>query len=78
MRYRAGIMRLERPQDLEGRRKDAHNTVVATKEEALGAGANAADLIVVEEGPALVVGWVDQAHFEEIEGFPLLLVSICQ
>ena len=49
---------------------------MTTKEEVLGSGTDAADFIIVEEGPALVVGRIDLAHFEEIEGFPLLLVSV--
>ncbi len=48
---------------------------MATEEEAFGTGADATDLIVVEEGLALVVGRVDLAHFEEIERCPLQFVS---
>lgn len=49
---------------------------MTTEEEAFGARTDTADFIVVEEGPALDVNRIDLAHFEEIDRFPLQLISI--
>jgi hypothetical protein len=62
---------LEGSHDLEGRRKDADDAIVAAEEEAFGAGADAADLVALEEGLALIVWGIDLADLEEIECFPL-------
>jgi hypothetical protein len=64
---------LESSQDFEGGGDDSNCAIVASKEEALGAGADTAYLISIEEGLALVVWRLDLADFEEIEGLPLLL-----
>ena len=52
-------MGLKGAQDLEGRGEDADAAIVAAEEEVLGAGADAADLIVLEERPAVFVGGGD-------------------
>lgn len=44
---RPGIASLEGPQDFERGGDDTDRAVMATKEEALGSGANAADLVAV-------------------------------
>ncbi len=64
-------MRWESAQDLEGRRENSHDAIVAPKKEALGPRAHAADFAVLEERFALIVGRVDLADLEEIERFPL-------
>lgn len=71
MCYRASVVRLESAQDLEGRRENSHDAIVAPKKEVLGPRAHAADFAVLEESLALIVGRVDLADLEEIERFPL-------
>lgn len=68
-------MGLESPQDLECGGEDSHSTIEAANEEVLGPRADTADLIVLEEGLAVLVHWVDLTDFEEIKRFPLLRVS---
>lgn len=48
-------MRLESSQDFEGGRDDSNGAIVASKEQALGAGADAAYFVSIEKGLALVV-----------------------
>lgn len=67
----AGLVSLEAPQDLPARADDAYVTVIATEEQAIGAGADAGDLVVLEEGACLVVAELDLADLEEVECFPL-------
>ena len=43
------IVRSEGLQDLEGRREDSHEAIVAAKKEVLRARADTADLVVLEE-----------------------------
>jgi len=69
VRNRPRLVCLESSQDLESRRKNPDNAIIAAKEEVFGAGADTTDL-VLEEGFALVVWRLDLAHFEEIERFP--------
>jgi hypothetical protein len=68
-------MRLEGPQHLEGRVDNPHNAIRASKEEVFGSGANAADFVILKEGSAFVIWGFDLADFEEVERFPLSLVS---
>lgn len=69
-------MRLEAPQDLEGRREYPHNSIITSQEQTIGSRAHTADFVVVKKGLALVVGWFNLSDFEEIERFPLQYVSI--
>lgn len=63
---------LEAADDPPAGAHDAHMAVRAAEEEAVGAGADAGDLVAVEEGARLVVfGELDLADIEEVEGFPL-------
>lgn len=63
---------LEAADDPPAGADDAHMAVRAAEEEAVGAGADAGDLVAVEEGARLVVvGELDLADIEEVEGFPL-------
>lgn len=66
------LVRLEAADDPPAWAHDAHMAVGAAEEEAVGAGADAGDLVAVEEGARLVVvGELDLADVEEVEGFPL-------
>lgn len=66
------LVRLEAADDPPAGPHDAHMAVGAAEEEAVGAGADAGDLVAVEEGARLVVvGELDLADVEEVEGFPL-------
>lgn len=69
-------MRLEAPQDLEGRGEYPHNPIIASQEETFRSRAHTADLVVVEKGLAIVVWWFNLIDFEEIERFPLQDVSM--
>lgn len=63
---------LEAADDPPAGAHDAHMAVRAAEEEAVGAGADAGDLVAVEEGARLVVvGELDLDDIEEVEGFPL-------
>lgn len=63
---------LEAADDPPAGAHDAHMAVRAAEEEAVGAGADAGDLVAVEEGARLVVvGELNLADIEEVEGFPL-------
>lgn len=65
-------MRLEAADDPPAGTYDAHMAVGAPEEEAIGARANAGYLVAIEEGACLVVvGELDLADIEEVEGFPL-------
>lgn len=74
---------LEAADDPPAGAHDAHMAVRAAEKEAVGAGADAGDLVAVEEGARLVVfGELDLADIEEVEGFPLRRraggsVSVC-
>ena len=66
------LVRLAAADDPPAGPHDAHMAVGAAEEEAVGAGADAGDLVAVEEGARLVVvGELDLADVEEVEGFPL-------
>lgn len=66
------VVSLEAADDAPAGADDAHVAVGAAEEEAIGAGADAGDLVAVEEGARLVVvGELDLADIEEVEGFPL-------
>lgn len=66
------LVRLEAADDPPAWAHDAHMAVGAAEEEAVGAGADAGYLVAVEEGARLVVvGELDLADVEEVEGFPL-------
>jgi hypothetical protein len=67
----AGIVRLEAAGNLPTGPDDANISIKGTEEQAVGAGANARYLVVLEEGSCLVVAKLDLANFEEIECFPL-------
>ncbi len=71
MGYRSRIVRLEGSQDFERWRENSHNAIRASKEEILRSRAHAANLVVLEEGPAFIVLGVDLADLEEIKRFPL-------
>jgi hypothetical protein len=71
MGYRTSIVCLENSQDLERRREDSHDPIVASKEEILRSRTHTANFIVLEEGSAFIVRRVDLADLEEIERFPL-------
>jgi hypothetical protein len=72
---RAGFVSLESSQDFEGRRDYSDGAIVASEEEALGAGANAAYLITFEKSSALLVGRYNLADLEEIECLPLRFLT---
>lgn len=66
------LVRLEAADDPPAGAHDADMAVRTAEEEAVGAGADAGDLVAVEEGARLVVvGELDLADVEEVEGFPL-------
>jgi hypothetical protein len=75
MGYRSRIVGLESSQDFERGREDSYDAIVASKEKILRSRAYTADFVVLEEGPALIVWWVDLADLEEIERFPLQAFS---
>lgn len=61
-------MSLEAADDPPAGTDDAHMTVRTTKEEAVGAGADARYLVAVEEGARfVVVGELDLADIEEVK-----------
>ena len=70
---RAGIVCLKSPHDFKGRGEDPDNAIIAAEEEAVGSGADTADLVALEEGSALLVWGIDLADLEEIERFPLYM-----
>lgn len=47
---------------------------MAPDEEILGARADTANFVLLEEALGLVIGWLYLANLEEIEGFPLRFV----
>lgn len=69
--YLARLVSQEAPDHLPGRPDDAYVAIEAAEEETVGAGADAGYLVVLEEGPRLVVAQFDLAHFKEVECFPL-------
>lgn len=61
-------MGLEATHDLPARTNNAHVPIGAAEEEAVGAGANACDLVALEEGAGfVVVGEFDLADIEEVK-----------
>lgn len=72
----ARLVRVETSEDLPAGADDAHVSVIAAEEQAIGAGAYAGDLVVLEEGARLVVAGLDLADLEEVECFPLRNVRL--
>ena len=64
-------MRLEAPNHLPALSNDAYVAIITAKEEAVGSGADAGDLVALEEAARLVVGGVGLGDLEEVEGLPL-------
>ena len=62
---------VEASYDLPAGADNAHVAIIATEEQTVGAGAYAGYLVVLEEGPRLVVAGLDLADLEEVECFPL-------
>ena len=67
----AGVVCMEASDDLPAGADDAHVSIIATEEQAIGAGADARYLAALEEGSRLVVAGFDLADLEEVECFPL-------
>lgn len=66
------LVRLEAADDPPAGAYDAHMAIDAAEEEAVGAGEDAGYLVAFEEGARFVViGELDLADIEEVEGFPL-------
>lgn len=49
---------------------------MAADEEILRSRTDTAYFIILEEGPAVIVGRVDLVYFEEVEGFPLAVLEV--
>jgi len=67
----AAIVGLKGAHNLPASADDAHVAVIAAEEEAIGAGADARDVVALEEAARVVVGEAHGADVEEIEGLPL-------
>lgn len=75
---RRRFVRAEAAHDLPAGADDAHGSVIAAEEEAVGARADGRDVIALKEGAsaALVgVGDLDLGCIEEVEGPPLYSVT---
>ena len=67
----ARLVCVEASYDLPAGTDDTHVSIIATEEQAVGAGTNTRYLIGFEEGARLVIAEFDLADLEEVECFPL-------
>ena len=72
MRDRTRLIRREAPHDLPARSHDAHKPVIAAEEQTVGTGADAGNVVTLEDCARIVVGDLDLCCFEEVKGPPLL------
>ena len=73
MRNPSDIMRLKLPDHLPVLPNNADPSIVRPEEEAVGTGADARDLVALEELLGFIVGERDLGDFEEVERLPLSL-----